>query len=263
MRSPTIARPISLFLDVDGTLLEFASHPDDVVVGPSLVELLADLHRASGGLLALVSGRSIDSLDRLFSPFRGIAVGLHGLELRRDPASAPERSRASPPPDALRRALERIAREHRAALLEDKGAAIAVHHRLAAPAMQSLRRALRDACVAFAPQWTVLRGRQVLEVKPRSATKAHGVDALMADAPFRGSVPVAFGDDITDLDMFEAIRRHAGTAVAVGPRIAGSGDLQLDAPGESLALLGELRDALDAGADATRIGRVLRSRAHA
>ena len=62
MRSPTIARPISLFLDVDGTLLEFASHPDDVVVGPSLVELLADLHRASGGLLALVSGRSMPSI---------------------------------------------------------------------------------------------------------------------------------------------------------------------------------------------------------
>ncbi|MCA3179847.1 MAG: trehalose-phosphatase [Burkholderiaceae bacterium] len=263
MRSPTIARPISLFLDVDGTLLEFASHPDAVVVGPSLVELLGDLHRASGGLLALVSGRSIDALDRLFAPFRGVAVGLHGLELRRDPDASPERSRTTPPPEALRRALELNAAAHRATLIEDKGAAIAIHHRLPAPAMQALRRALQQACDALAPQWTVLRGRQVLEIKPRSTTKGHGVDALMADAPFRGSVPVAFGDDVTDLDMFEAIHRHAGTAVAVGPRIAGSGDLQLDAPGESIVLLAELRDALAAGADAARIGRVLRSRAHA
>jgi trehalose 6-phosphate phosphatase len=263
MRSPTIVRPISLFLDVDGTLLEFASHPDAVVVGPSLVALLGDLHRASGGLLALVSGRSIESLDRLFAPFRGVAVGLHGLELRRDPRAAPERTRATPAPAALRDALERIAADHHASLIEDKGAAIAIHHRLAAPGMQALRRALRDACARLAPGWTVLRGRQVLEVKPRWATKAHGVDALMARPPFLDSAPVAFGDDVTDLDMFEAIRRHAGTAIAVGPRIAGSGDLQLDAPDESLALLAALRDALDAGADAERIGEVLRSRAHA
>ena len=210
-----------------------------------------------------MSGRSIESLDRLFAPFRGVAVGLHGLELRRDPALAPERARVARPPAPLRAALGRIAAERGATLLEDKGAAIAIHHRLAAPGMQGLRRALRDACAELAPGWTVLRGRRVLEIKPRSATKGRGVDALMAGAPFRGSVPVAFGDDVTDLDMFEAVRRHDGTAVAVGPRIAGSGDLQLDAPGESLALLAELREALAGGADAARVGEVLRSRAHA
>ena len=263
MRSPTISRPISLFLDVDGTLLDYAPHPDAVVVGRPVVDLLDALHRASGGSLALVSGRSIESLDRLFAPFRGVAVGLHGLEVRLDPRSPPERTRAEPVPAALRAAVGRIAASHRATLIEDKGAAIAVHHRLAAPAMQALRRVLREACDAHAPGWTVLRGRQVLELKPRDATKALGVDALMANEPFRGSVPIAFGDDVTDLDMFEAIRRHAGTAVAVGPRIAGSGDLQLDAPQESLALLGELRDALAAGADACGIRDVLRTRTHA
>jgi trehalose 6-phosphate phosphatase len=103
----------------------------------------------------------------------------------------------------------------------------------------------------------------VLEVKPGDATKALGVDTLMTEAPFLGSMPIAFGDDVTDLDMFEAIRRHEGTSVAVGPRIAGSGDLQLDAPDESLALLRELRDALEAGADSLRIVEVLRARTHA
>ena len=263
MRSPTIPRPISLFLDVDGTLLDYASHPDAVRVGPALVALLGELHRASGGSLALVSGRSIDALDRLFSPFRGVAVGLHGLEVRRDPDHAPDRSRADPVPAALREAIERIAERHAATLVEDKGAAIAVHHHLPAPAMQALRHALREACERLAPRWVVMRGRRVLEVKPRDASKALGVDTLMAEAPFLGSMPIAFGDDITDLDMFEAIRRHDGTSVAVGPRIAGSGDLQLDAPDESLALLREVRDALDDGADALRIGTVLRTRAHA
>jgi len=263
LRSPTIARPISLFLDVDGTLLDFASHPDAVIVGPSLVALLGALHRACGGALALVSGRSIESLDRLFAPFRGVAVGLHGLEMRRAPDAEPDRTRIGAAPAALRAAIEQIAAEHRVELIEDKGAAIAVHHRLAAPPMQTLRRALQAACDRHAPDWAVLRGRQVLEIKPAHATKAHGVDALMRVAPFSGTVPIAFGDDITDLDMFEAIRRHGGTAVAVGPRIVGSGDLQLDAPGESLALLETVRLELENGADSRRVDTVIRSRAHA
>lgn len=234
-----------------------------MVVGPPLVTLLGDLHRACGGSLALVSGREIDSLDRLFAPFRGVAVGLHGLELRRDPTAGIERSDIAPMPGALREAIDRIAALHHAALIEDKGAAIAIHHRLAAPAMQALRRTLQGACDTLAPRWTVLRGRQVLEVKPRDTSKANGVDRLMAAAPFTGTVPIAFGDDITDLDMFEAIRRHGGTAIAVGPRIAGAGDLQLDEPEDSLELLRSLCDALGEGADSTLIADLLRARAHA
>lgn len=254
-------RPVSLFLDVDGTLLDYASHPDAVVVAPSLVDLLEGLHAASGGRLAFVSGRAIASLDRLFEPFRGVAVGLHGLELRLRADAPVERAADVEPPPALHAEIERLALEHRVPLVEDKGAAVAVHHRLAAPAMQALRRDLQLACGRHAPGWTVLRGRQVLEVKPDGTTKASGVDRLMAEPPFAGSLPVAFGDDVTDLDMFDAIRRHGGTAVAVGPRIAGSGDLQLDTPDECLALLAELREALRAGA--ARVGDLLRSRAHA
>jgi trehalose 6-phosphate phosphatase len=234
-----------------------------VIVGMPLVALLDGLHRASAGCLALVSGRAVDSLDRLFAPFRGVAVGLHGLEMRVDPDGPVERRPVDPLPPALHESVRRIAATHRAALIEDKGFAIAVHHRLPAPGMQALRRELIAACERLAPAWTVLRGRQVLEIKPASTTKASGVDALMARTPFRGTLPIAFGDDLTDLDMFEAIRRHAGVAVAVGPRIAGSGDLQVEAPEESISLLQALRDALVEGADAHRIDEVLRQHAHA
>jgi trehalose 6-phosphate phosphatase len=248
---------------VDGTLLDFASHPDAVVVGEPLVALLQGLHRASAGSLALVSGRSIASLDRLFAPFRGVAVGLHGLEIRVDPLAEPARVRFEPVPPGLYAAVASIAAPPRGSLIEDKGVAIAVHHRLAAPAMQALRRELLAACARLAPGWTVLRGRQVLELKPEHATKAHGVDALMVLPPFAGTLPLAFGDDITDLDMFEAIRRHAGTSVAVGRRIAGAGDLQVDTPDESVSLLVAIREALERGAKAPEIAILLRSHAHA
>jgi trehalose 6-phosphate phosphatase len=238
---------------VDGTLLDFADHPDAVVVGVDLVALLQGLHRALGGALALVSGRSIASLDLLFAPFRGTAVGLHGLELRRDPKEPVVRAQTPPVPEPLMQAVRAIVAAHPGPFIEDKGFAVAIHHRLAAPGMQSLRRRLRAACARHAPGWTVMRGRQVLEIKPEGATKAHGVDALMCEQPFRGTWPLAFGDDITDLDMFEAIKRHGGTTVSVGPRIASAGDLQLASPGGSDATLRAILAALEDGGSATHV----------
>ena len=232
-----------------------------MVVGPDLIALLDDLHRVSGGSLALVSGRSIAALDRLFAPFRAVAVGLHGIEVRRAPDAPSERQVCASAPIALREAVRARAVEHGAGLVEDKGAAIAVHHRLDAPRMQALRGALRQACTQHAPDWTVLRGRRVLELKPRAATKARGVDALMSVPPFRDTVPIAFGDDTTDLDMFEAIRRHRGTAISVGPRIADRADLRLTTPRDSIEILSAVRDALARGADARRIDRLLKRRA--
>ena len=57
-----------LFLDVDGTLIELTDSPLDTVASPELKTLLAQVAERLGGALALVSGRSIDYLDRLFAP---------------------------------------------------------------------------------------------------------------------------------------------------------------------------------------------------
>ena len=75
----------ALFLDVDGTLLDFAASPTAVVVPHGLVECIADIERALGGALALVSGRTLADLDQLFSPLRLRASGVHGAEIRYDP----------------------------------------------------------------------------------------------------------------------------------------------------------------------------------
>ena len=71
----------ALFLDVDGTLLEIESHPDDVRAGPLLKHLLELASGALGGALALVSGRPIADLDRRFSPLKLPIVGGHGAEM--------------------------------------------------------------------------------------------------------------------------------------------------------------------------------------
>ncbi|HEY4471102.1 MAG TPA: trehalose-phosphatase, partial [Stellaceae bacterium] len=114
---PALDPQAALFVDVDGTLLEIAPGPDLVQVPPSLPDLLLRLSTERDGALALISGRPITELDRLFRPWQGAAAGLHGVE-RRCPdgryASAPsgDADRAAAAAlDRLRSELEALARQ--------------------------------------------------------------------------------------------------------------------------------------------------------
>src|SRR5581483_5701637 len=72
----------ALLLDIDGTLLELAPTPRDVVVPPTLGSTLQALHERLDGALALVSGRSLIDIDVIFAPLQFPAVGGHGAEMR-------------------------------------------------------------------------------------------------------------------------------------------------------------------------------------
>ena len=98
---------IALFLDLDGTLIEIAPRPGDVAVPPGLLDLLDNLHSRLGGALAVVSGRPLDSIDRLLAPLHLPAAGTHGAELR-DAAGASVHLAGEPLPGGLRDRLSLI-----------------------------------------------------------------------------------------------------------------------------------------------------------
>lgn len=72
----------ALFLDVDGTLLEVAETPQRVHVPERIKQLLVALTVRFDGAVALVSGRGLDDIDRLFSPLRFCVAGFRGCEYR-------------------------------------------------------------------------------------------------------------------------------------------------------------------------------------
>ena len=77
-------KTIALLLDVDGTIIDIGPSPSEVHVSDALLESLRRLFDLTGGAVALVSGRPIADLDRLFSPLRLPSVGGHGAEMRLD-----------------------------------------------------------------------------------------------------------------------------------------------------------------------------------
>jgi trehalose 6-phosphate phosphatase len=72
----------ALFLDFDGTLVDLAERPEDVVVPPALVDTLRELHTYLGGALAVISGRPIEQIDEFLAPLRLPVAGVHGAERR-------------------------------------------------------------------------------------------------------------------------------------------------------------------------------------
>src|SRR5579872_5902998 len=80
--APEPAADWALFLDLDGTLLDIAGTPDAVVVPKDLIEDIAAVSKRLGGALAIVSGRTLDNIDRLLAPLKLPIACEHGGTIR-------------------------------------------------------------------------------------------------------------------------------------------------------------------------------------
>jgi trehalose 6-phosphate phosphatase len=212
-RSP---RETALFLDVDGTLLHLADTPDAVTIERETVELLRRVHRAADGGVALITGRRIGDIDRLFAPLALPVAGQHGFE-RRDAAGVVHRyAQPSPQLAAGRARLAAFAHDHPGVLVEDKELTLAAHYRLAPQAEPKLAALAADLAAESGGVLAVQRGKMVFELRPAGKDKGTAIAEFMDEAPFRGRVPVFLGDDLTDEYGFSVVNGLGGVSVKVG-----------------------------------------------
>jgi trehalose 6-phosphate phosphatase len=209
--------PLALFLDVDGTLLDIAERPDDVVTPSDLIPILAKAERKLAGALALISGRTIEDLDRLFEPLRLRASGIHGAEIRIDP-----RGNATPTPatmvlpSSLRTELARAVAPFPGAFVEDKRFSLVVHYRLAPDAERPLRRAVTRLVDSSPIAVEAMDARCAIELKALGFDKGAAIAAFLSEPAFRGRTPVFVGDDATDESGFAVVAARGGYAYSVG-----------------------------------------------
>ncbi|KQT35359.1 hypothetical protein ASG29_00550 [Sphingomonas sp. Leaf412] len=205
---------VSLFFDLDGTLIDLAARPDAVVVSAALLAALARLSARRPGRVAILSGRSIAQLDDLLGPFaRSVAVaGSHGAE-RRAPAAAAIAATVPPALAAAHADLAAVADRH-GLLLERKSLGTALHFR-DTPALEGVADdAARD--VAHRHGLVLQRGKMMVEVRA-PGDKGAALTALLATPAMAGTRPLFFGDDVTDEDGFVAAYDAGGAGVLVGP----------------------------------------------
>ena len=202
---PPVSANTALLLDIDGTLLDLARTPDRVKVPHELLRALEHIAHELQGALAFVSGRSLESIDKLFAPFRPAAIGAHGGEIRGLDGSV---SLATNIPGLL---------------LEDKKCALALHYRLAPEARPVLEAAMEKHARLFeAEKIHILNGKAVIEARPLGIDKGTAVTKLARQAPFAGRAILFGGDDTTDMDVFKILPRLGGRGFSVGRRFPGA-----------------------------------------
>jgi trehalose 6-phosphate phosphatase len=216
------SQQIGLFLDVDGTLLDLAPRPEAVKVPASLVDTLAAAERRLDGALALVSGRPIEQLDRLFAPLHLQASGIHGAQIRHAVDGASRWLTQARLPGGAWPDLLRLLEAFPGTLAENKGISFAVHYRNSAAAEAELGLALRHFIEAFVElDLELIAGHRVYEIRLPGFDKGKAIVRFMARKPFVGRRPVFVADDRMDRAGFDAVLALGGFAFSVGAALPG------------------------------------------
>ena len=259
-----LRRPSALLTDVDGTISQVAPRPQDAIVDSEAVDALRRLTRLVD-VLAAVSGRSISSLRSLIELDGLVYIGNHGLESWEDghsvvtPDARVFLPRISATMSYLRQRLDAPG-----LLFEEKGATASIHYRLSPnPA------AARDAILqnlAECPSARGLRisqGRKVVDLLPPIPVGKGTAVAQVVSAHALSGV-VYMGDDSTDVDAFEELRRLRALGrcdsllvAVVSPEspddLAAGADCLLGGVEETVSFLNRTASALERAAETLRV----------
>lgn len=206
---------ISLFLDFDGTLVELADAPDAIRVDPALNDILQALANKCDRRLVIVTGRAIDDVLKYLDGFDGPVIGGHGAETRVDgkitrlPSADPEIVAR------LGDMTEAFAATHPGLLCERKPTGVVLHFRQAPEqdaAAYAFLRALADSHDGF----DLHHSKMAYELRPEGIGKDISIREMMEQTGFAGTMPVFFGDDVTDEPALHWVAEQGGTAVKVG-----------------------------------------------
>jgi trehalose 6-phosphate phosphatase len=210
------------FVDYDGTLAPLAPTPAEAYPLDNVPEMLIALAELPDVDVAIVTGRALADLNELLDVPGLYYVGTHGLEVRLPNgetllANGVALIRSLLP--SLKRRLQEALGQRPGILIEDKGAALACHYRLASADDAAMARQLvHDLVREYRRRGTpldVLSGHEVIEVRPLGINKGKTVAGLLAQYG-SGALAIYAGDDRTDEDAFRLLPADAIT-IRVGP----------------------------------------------
>lgn len=240
-------RPFGLFLDIDGTISLLAATPQQAVIAPGLRTLLkalsAHIH------VIIISGRTLVDARRMIGVDGLTYVGSHGLAHWVEGREELDDS-VLPYVRLAQQAMVELAGLRRidGILFEEKGTGLAIHYRLTRQPEQARADILRAiAAAGSAAHFDLLEGVKVVELRPRLGLNK-GTSVRSLTNRFRLEGLLYAGDDLTDIEAFEAVRdlrrggRIDGLAVCVhhpdaSPLVEAASDYAVDGVAGATQLL--------------------------
>jgi trehalose 6-phosphate phosphatase len=239
-----------LFLDYDGTLVDFAPTPDHIEPDLAIIRLLERLARRPATRVTVLSGRRLEHLRQLLPATGVFLAGTYGIELRTPRGDTIHRidyESVRPVLDAIKPQWTHMINGRKGFFLEDKGWTLALHARFADH--EEARQVLAQARQAAAPdslagRFRILGGHKFLEVAPLLASKRETVSHLLEQYPFAEMRLLYIGDDDKDEEAFSVIHAHRGVAAKVAqPSQASSpteADIFFESPKDAVRWLEQL-----------------------
>ncbi len=206
-----------LLLDYDGTLVPFASRPEDAAPDEELIELIKSLAGIEGNEVVIVSGRGREILDEWFGDLPVGLVAEHGALIKQ----VGSEWEATVPHDTswketVRQVLEYYVDRTPGSFIEEKEYSIVWHYRNVDPELAELRaNELKDTLsgIIQGSKLSVLQGSKVIEIRHADVSKGRAVRKWLSSRDW-GFI-FAAGDDWTDEDMF-AVLPSTAYSVKVG-----------------------------------------------
>jgi len=211
------SRVRTLLLDYDGTLVPFAAKPKEATPDKELLNILQVLSRDERNRVVIISGRDRLSMEQWLGRLSLYLVAEHGAWLREpggdwrnlEPLNQEWKREIRP-------ILELYVDRTPGSLIEEKNFSIVWHYRKVEIGLGVNRaRQLADTLAPFASNLhlRIREGAKVIEINTTSINK--GRAALHLLERFRPDFVLAFGDDLTDEDLFSMLPAEAHT-VKVG-----------------------------------------------
>lgn len=213
----THTKRIALFMDFDGTLVELAAKPHNVVVPPSTLSLLASLQEKTDGATAIVSGRRITDLDHILTPLRLPASGCLGAEIRLEKEDDIH-TLTEPLPASIMHNLQSTARRLPGVTFENKVFGACLHFDNARSGRDILEHAMETIAADLPESVEIIFTKHSCEIKHHDLNKGSAVRNFYLTPTFKDRLPIYIGNDILDHEAFSAVRAMGGISMSVGSR---------------------------------------------
>jgi trehalose 6-phosphate synthase/phosphatase len=202
-----------LFLDYDGTLVNFYGNPADARPDDNLLNILRDLAGDKKNTLVLISGRPHQILTEWFAGLDIDLVAEHGIWTCKHGEEWVENKNINPEWKPFFSGIfENYADRTPGAFVEEKDCSLVWHYRNSDPDFGPMRARELISNIEFLSKnkdLRILAGNKVVELMPASINKGITASRWLQEKDY-GFI-IAIGDDVTDEDLFALMPENAIT----------------------------------------------------
>lgn len=234
----------TLFLDLDGTIIDIADHPDKVVIDKGLEETLIQLSKRFQ--IAIITGRDPAFIDESFPNLKPAFSASHGAFIRYEAHGEIERLAPKVDTPKLKEMIEsywdKKVSQSGMWVEEKPTTSCNIHWRISTIGLDKSERIAfhtaslaqasynSEAAIPLTHRIALTHGDMVIELGSAHADKGTAIKMFMDQDKFKGLTPIFAGDSKADIPGFEVVKSLNGLSIGVSSDVQGHAKVAVTSP---------------------------------